>query len=188
MADPEEQSSSCCCCFRLPRRRRASRRARPAAGTANNTDLTEPLNPALEDPDDEVDAAKLQNILTELLSTERAYVAALDALVNRYLPVIRPHLDATQAELTELCMTAISLHGVHRELLERLEIIGGDVIGSDVVHDPGRNCDAGSAEIGLGDLLAKRRLHHGWPCRKNGGIGSHDREVAQGCSDRPMTG
>ena len=41
---------------------------------------------------------------------------------------------------------------------------------------------------GLGDLLAEGRLHHRRPRSEDGGIGSHDREVAQGCGDRPMTG
>ena len=61
----------------------------------------------------------------------------------------------------------------------------GDVVGGDVVHDPGGNRDAGSAEFGLGDLLAEGRLHHRRPRSEDGGIGSHDREVAQGAVIAP---
>ena len=76
---------------------------------------------------DGLDAAahsQLSKVVDEILRTERVYVVALEAL-SAVLQMLRPHLDGE----VDLLVTANALHGVHRELLERLEIADGDMWG-----------------------------------------------------------
>ena len=107
--------------------------------------LTEPLAPSTDAADHVEDATisepppldadgldekarrSLEKVLDEVVTTERAYVAALGALATAFLPLLRPHLEGEVAEV--LATTASALHGVHRELLERLESAGKDMWG-----------------------------------------------------------
>ena len=147
--DPEDDavptSSSSICCRCLPsffsRRRRA--------GVEDDGQLTQPLNPqdvsaaapgaadgqqgpstvtAVVDELGERTRERTRRVLHEILATERAYVAALDVLVGKFLPLLDPLLDASSGE--ELLSAARALRGVHLELLQRLEQAGtADVSG-----------------------------------------------------------
>ena len=72
---------------------------------------------------------------------------------------------------------------IRADVGEKSEVVGGNV-----VHNPRSNCDTGSAEFGLGDLLAERRLHDGRPCGEDGSVGGHHRKVTQWRSDGTVTG
>lgn len=75
------------------------------------------------DADHLSEAVRLQltKVLREVLETERAYVASLEALDSAFLPLLRPTLDSAGEELVT---AARSLRGVHQELLQRLEQAG----------------------------------------------------------------
>ena len=78
--------------------------------------------PSDTDPIGDAARAEITKILREVLETERSYVAALDALVTAFVPLLRPVIDASSGE--ELLTAACSLRGVHQELLQRLEHAG----------------------------------------------------------------
>ena len=70
----------------------------------------------------------LNRVLQEVLQTERTYVSALSSLISHFLPLLKPHLE-NAGDADSLLVTAGALHGVHRELLERLELAGTDMWG-----------------------------------------------------------
>ena len=78
--------------------------------------------PTDADPIGDAARAEMTKILREVLETERSYVAALDALVMAFVPLLRPVIDASSGE--ELLTAACLLRGVHQELLQRLEHAG----------------------------------------------------------------
>ena len=135
--EPPAATTMCCSCIPsfLFSRKPSSGLPEPLAPANRDSERmpslsdSEPSAAALVDSDG-LDAAarrRITKILDEVLHTERTYVAALGALSTSFLPILKPHLDASQGEAAELLSTASALYGVHRELLERLEIAGDDM-------------------------------------------------------------
>ena len=90
---------------------------------------------------DGLDAAarqKLSKVLDEVLSTERTYVAALAALTTSFLPILKPHFDATPEAAELLPEPGVGPEG--RSRLKRLGSRGWSPVG--VAAEPGSDAGA----------------------------------------------